>query len=378
MYSHISELPKYLQEKVSARLYQLQETLPEQDDEIQTLFGFLFNDLMSEQEIEEDIDYGIFNALNSEKILCMKDMLEGAVGHFAKYILSEDYYNLFKAYLQIEEHCTVSLACQYVPAGGKRPLLHINAIVSALKNFLALDVSGLNDDDILNHCIQDENEENEESYLPTKIDTVLEWLTTKILSEDQEVISFITKELEDDNLRGIFITPIFKSGNCQLMRSLFESLLEMLDYIDDEDTPEDLVREFFEAHVSISAESMLFLLDRVEDDPELSEILVPQLHRLLCPNGEISTESVNDIFNLTAQCLRDPEFRKQLLDDEDPRKLYIALWAIGFFNADKLWYIANQMLKDENPQYTKAIISYYHNFWAKESLYVLQQRYRLQ
>ena len=94
MYSHISELPKYLQEKVSARLYQLQETLPEQDDEIQTLFGFLFNDLMSEQEIEEDIDYGIFNALNSEKILCMKDMLEGAVGHFAKYILSEDYYNL--------------------------------------------------------------------------------------------------------------------------------------------------------------------------------------------------------------------------------------------------------------------------------------------
>ncbi len=123
---------------------------------------------------------------------------------------------------------------------------------------------------------------------------------------------------------------------------------------------------------------MLFLLDRVEDDPELSEILVPQLHRLLCPNGEISTESVNDIFNLTAQCLRDPEFRKQLLDDEDPRKLYIALWAIVFFNADKLWYIANQMLKDENPQYTKAIMSYYHNFWAKESLYVLQQRYGLQ
>ena len=378
MYSHISELPKYLQEKVSARLYQVQETLPEQDDEIQTLFGFLFNDLMSEQEIEEDIDYGIFNALNSEKILCMKDLLDGTVGHFAKYILSEDYYNLFKAYLQIEEHCTVSLACQYVPAGGKRPLLHINAIVSALKNFLALDVSGLNDDDILNHCIQDEDEENEESYLPSKIDTVLEWLTTKIITEDQKVISFITKELEDDNLRYIFITPIFKSGNCQLMDSLIESLLEILDYIDDEDTPEDIVREFFEAHVSISQESMLFLLDTVKYYQELNEILAPQLHRLLCPNGEIPTESVNDIFNLTAQCLRDPEFRKQLLDDEDPRKLYIALWAIGFFNADELWGIANKMLKAKHPQYPKAIMSYYHNFWAKESLYVLQQRYRLQ
>lgn len=104
----------------------------------------------------------------------MKDLQDGTVEHFAKYILSEDYYNLFKAYLQIEEHCTVSLACQYVPAGGKRPLLHINAIVSALKNFFVLDISGLNDDDILNHCIQDEDEENEESYFPSKIDIVLE------------------------------------------------------------------------------------------------------------------------------------------------------------------------------------------------------------
>ena len=90
MYSHIVELPKKLQGKVSNRLCDLHKKMDEQDEDVQTLFKGFEKELMSGESVEAEFLEILFPYLDSEGVLKMEDMMEGPIGRFARYILSTD------------------------------------------------------------------------------------------------------------------------------------------------------------------------------------------------------------------------------------------------------------------------------------------------
>lgn len=374
MYSHIVELPKKLQGKVSNRLCDLHKKMDEQDEDVQTLFKGFEKELMSGEDVEAEFLEILFPYLDSEGVLKMEDMMEGPIGRFARYILSTDYYKLFQEHLQIEERCALSMYCTCVPAGGKRPLLHMNAIDWAIKNFFALDALGWDDEELLYSCVIEESEDGEEWYLPETTDIIKEWLTIKLVSGDQKVVDFIATELDIQDYSGVscllYVTPIFKSANHRLLKSLVNLFLYQEDYFD------NFVTHVFENHLGIVPESMLFLLDSIQKDEKLKEIIEPLLYSMLFPKKDMGLEEGlhGEILNLAADCLRNPELRLQLLGDNAPHKVYVALWTIGFYNTDHAWDVANKLIKDGRSFSKEVVLSFYQNHWAELSLEVITQR----
>lgn len=374
MYSHIVELPEELQEKVGNRLCDLHKRIDEQDEDVQSLFNGFEKELMSEEDLEEDFLYVLFSYLDSEKILRMADMMAGPVGRFARFILSDSYFKQFQDFLQIEEHCAVSLNGTCVPAGGKRPLLHVNAIDWAIKDFFALDALGWDDEQLMYSCIIEDSGDGEEWYLPDTIDIILEWLTIKIVSGDQKIIDFLAAELDEEDYSDVscqlFITPILKSANPQLLLSTVNLFLHQDDYF------ESFVSQVFEHQLGIVPESMLFFIDSMKDNEKLKEIMAPSLYGMLFPKTDMGLEEDSDgeILSLAADCLRSPELRQQFLANNHPHQVYVALWAIGFYNTDDAWDVANELIKDERSLSKEVVLSYYQNHWAELSLEVITQR----
>ena len=374
MYSHIVELPEELQERVSNRLCDLRKGLDEQDEDVQSLFKGFEEELMEDEDLGEEFLDVFFPYLNSDKILRMADMMAGPVGRFARYILSASYYELFLKFLQTEEQCAFSAYGTCVPAGGKRPLLHMNVIDWAIKDFFALDALGWDDEQLMWSCIIEESEDGEEWYMPDTSDIISEWLTVKLVSGNQKMIDFMLAELDEEDYSDvscqIFITPILKSANLQLLQSTVNLFLHQEDYY------ETFVSQVFELQLGIAPESMMFLIDSMKENEKQKEIMAPLLYNMLFPKIELKSEEdlKDEILYLAADCLRNPELRQQLLADSHPQTVYVALWAIGFYNTDEAWVVANQLIKDGRSLSKEVVLSYYQNHWAKESLEVITQR----
>ena len=121
---------------------------------------------------------------------------------------------------------------------------------------------------------------------------------------------------------------------------------------------------------------MLFLLDSIQKDEKLKEIIEPLLYSMLFPKKDMGLEEGlhGEILNLAADCLRNPELRLQLLGDNAPHKVYVALWTIGFYNTDHAWDVANKLIKDGRSFSKEVVLSFYQNHWAELSLEVITQR----
>ena len=375
MYSHIVELPIDLQEMMKNRLLELQTTLNEQDDDIRALFQVFQRELMSEEDTEEEFMDVLFPFLSPENNHNMQEMMAGSVGRFVRYIISADYYKLFEDFLQIEARSALFLSCKTVPVGGERPLLHINAIDMAIKDFFALDVSGMSDKAILWSGLIEEGEDSEVWFLPDTVNLIKkEWLTVKLASGNQQVIDFMAEELDlvayDDVCCSVFITSIFKSANQRLLESVVNLFLHLEE---DYGTPID---DIFERLIGITSESMLFLLESIQENHALKEIMAPILIRMLFPKEDLGIEDdMHDgLLCLAADCLRSPALRQQLLTNKDPHKIYVALWAIGFLDADEGWNVANELIKDGNDQSKKVVLTYYQNHYSQNALEVIKQR----
>lgn len=378
MYSHIVELPEELQEKVSNRLCDLHKRIDEQDEDVQSLFKGFEEELMEDEDLGEGFLDVLYPYLDSDKILRMADMMAGPVGRFARFILSASYYELFLKFLQIEEQCTFYVYGTCVPAGGKRPLLHMNVIDWAIKDFFALDALGWDDEhlmwSLMWSCIIEDSGDGEEWYMPDTSDIISEWLTIKLVSGNQKMIDFMLTELDEEDYSDvfcqIFITPILKSANLQLLQSTVNLFLHQEDFF------ESFVSQVFEHQLGIAPESMMFLIDSMKENEKLNEIIAPLLYNMLFPKIELETEEEahDEILHWAADCLRNPELRQQLLADSHPQMVYVALWAIGFYNTDEAWVVANQLIKDGRFLSKEVVLSYYQNHWAKESLEEITRR----
>ncbi|MBP1539663.1 MAG: hypothetical protein ILA29_04840 [Prevotella sp.] len=375
MYSHIVELPEGLQEKTRNRIIDLNATLNRQDEDVQALFNAFQKELLSDEDTEEEFIDVLFPYVDSEKILEMKDMMAGPVGRFVRYVLSEDYYKLFEKYLQIEKGCAVSCCSETVPVGGKRPLLHINVIDWAIKDFFALDASGLDDEEILMSCCTIEESEDGEYWQIQDIAYITtEWLTVKLVSRDQTIIDFVSDELDKKDYSDlscqIFITPILKSANFQLLNSIIAVFIHQEEYA------ELFVGQVLSLHVGINPKSMMLLIDSMNEDEKLKEIMGPSLFEMLFPKEDMGIEEDPDgeLLKMAADCLFNSKLRNQMLSDNNPHKVYVALWATGFYDADEAWNVANELIKDGRPLSKEVVLTYYKNHWAKKSLEVITQR----
>lgn len=261
-----------------------------------------------------------------------------------------------------------------VPVGGKRPLLHVNAIDWAIKDLFALDALGWDDEELMWSCIIEDSGDGEEWYMPDTSDIISEWLTVKLVSGNQKIIDFMLTELDLEDYSDvscqIFITPILKSANLQSLQSTVNLFLHQEDYF------EPFVSQVFELQLGIAPESMIFLIDSMKENEKLKEIMTPLLYNMLFPKIELESEeeSHDEILHLAADCLRNPELRQQLLADNHSQMVYVALWAIGFYNTDEAWVVDNQLIKDGRFLSKEVVLSYYQNHWAKESLEEITRR----
>ena len=110
---------------------------------------------------------------------------------------------------------------------------------------------GWDDEQLMWSCVVEESEDGEEWYMPDTSDILSEWLTVELVSGNQKMIDFMLAELDEEDYSDvscqIFITPILKSANLQLLQSTVNLFLHQEDYF------ESFVRTFLMASAEISA-----------------------------------------------------------------------------------------------------------------------------
>lgn len=375
MYLRITDLADSLQEIVGNRLCGLQAEVAGQDEEVQALFRAFQRELMSSEDSEEDFLVLLYRFLNPESVRCMEDMMAGAVGRFVRFVLTDEYFKLFNQFLQVEQRCAFYVQYNYVPYGGRRPMLHLNAIEYAIKDFFVLEATGWDEERLLFSCVVEDCQlDDDEVLLPDTFNVISEWLTVKLASGDRAIADFMLEELDEEDYSDVsaqlFVTSVLKSGNLRLLKTIVNLMLHQDDYL------ETLVSDVFKQGMGIAPESMLFLLDMIRESRELRDILELQLYRMLFPKRDmgLNEESYADILSLAAECLRSGELRQQMLADPDPHKVYVALWAIGFYDSDECWNAANELIGDGRPLSKDVVLAYYQNHLSKQGLEVITQR----
>lgn len=375
MKSRIAELSEEFREDVSRRLVDLKQHVGRQDAAVRQLFAAFEKEMLADaDDTEEPLLAALYLDLADSAVSRMDDMMSGPIGRFVRYIYSDHYYEMFRAFLQREELCALSVYGMVVPSGGRRPLLHVDDIAWAITDFFVLDALGWDDGRMLLSCEIEESEDEEQWILPATADIIEEWLTVKLASGDPSVTAFIADALDEqyfsDVVCRLYFSSILKSGHPTLLQLAVNLLLHQEDYYD------TLAEDVFNSYTGMSPESMLFLLDRANEDRALKDIIGPMLLRILFPKGDIGLGHVSDdeLLVMAADCLRYPDLRQQWLTADVPDQVYLALWATGFYDADVAWDAANQLIKSGRLPDTDVVLTYYQCHWAKQSYEVISER----
>lgn len=350
-------------EIVSLYLYSLNERKSILKPEVSEIFDVMYADFLSDEDLEYSFINILFSTIAKSGNISVSDLLKTPIGELAKFVLGNDYYEIFKIYLTIEERISTSCVLEIgVALRCKRALPHVSNIERAFKNLLILKASEWDDEEIL-RISYDSDEKDECGLFNANFE---EWLTVKLAMNDEATIEFIANRLISavmDDMNLSYLNVSNKSGNSRLL-SLEKTILL---YCDDDEIKELILRSIDRG----TKESFLYMLNEVRKDNSLGEMLLRNIGiNPFIPNSK----QIDTIFQIAEICLKDKDKRVQMLDSSDALETYIAIWATGYENLDELWDVSNQYVKCENRNKIQASLLFYEKTWLVQAKHVLAMR----
>ncbi len=269
--------------------------------------------------------------VRSEQIGSVADLCDGLLGTVLRELLGEEYARLFKIYLGLRARCP------YTTGPGRRsqrnvnPLLHLDIVKTAIREFAYIRATGFSIKEILNNGrTQEERLALEKEYVTLAGSS---WMAALIADGDMVVRDFLTDAMMSENnvnrLTYTMLRAIAYSGDSGLLETEGKLLLAAR-------LQEGLRQSIVETMDEGVPESFIYLFKVIVDNGLIRFSSIKRGIAVTLGVGmDDPAERITDKYVRLIDCfISNPSDAFDSLDTEDAQKLYVALWSIGFYNTE--------------------------------------------
>lgn len=282
----------------------------------------------------------IINIIKEEEIRSVANLFDGKLNKLLRYLLGDEYAQLFHTYLKIEVHCPYTHGYARRSQRAANPYLHFIHVIDALAEFLKLRATGFTEQAILNGGTTPEEIEAYKDCMDCHC-----WMAAQITEGNQTVINHLNNVLTSENnanrLNRGHLQAIAMSGHLPLLELEGKLLLAAK-------LQEGLRQAIVETMDEGSPESYLYLLSVIYDNGLQRFASVKRGIAVCTGIGEQdSSERVtNKYVELILYFLNNQDQARKALQSKDTVELYLALWSIGFYNANDIQTLAPEIIKN--------------------------------
>lgn len=136
----------------------------------------------------------IIHIIQEEKIKSVANLFDGKLNKVLRYLLGDEYANLFHTYLKLKARCPYTHGYSRRSQRSANPLLHFSHIIDALTEFLKLRATGFSEQAILNGGNTPEEIETYKDAMNCQ-----NWMAAQIAEGNQTVIEHLNNVLTSEN-----------------------------------------------------------------------------------------------------------------------------------------------------------------------------------
>ncbi|MDE6008464.1 MAG: hypothetical protein K2G90_04575, partial [Muribaculaceae bacterium] len=271
-------------------------------------------------------------------------LFEGELQLLTQFLLGEEWSELWKLYMKAEAQTSYTHGYYRRSVRSRRIDLHVSEVVDNLRSFFELKATGFSTADILRggrsqEEIKDLNYEMKRTA----------WLTAMIMAGDKECIDWLIEAMTSENnanrMNYSFFRAIVMSGNKELLELEGKLLLAAR-------LQEGLRQAIVETMDEGTTESYRYLLQVIVDNNLQRFAAVKR--GLAVTTGLDESEAPERItdkyISLVHRYVNDREAALRGVESEDAMEIYLALWALAFFNADDVRQPIERLI-DSAPSY---------------------------
>ena len=137
----------------------------------------------------------IIHIIQEEKIKSVANLFDGKLNKVLRYLLGDEYANLFHTYLKLKARCPYTHGYSRRSQRSANPLLHFSHIIDALTEFLKLRATGFSEQAILNGGNTPEEIETYKDAMNCQ-----NWMAAQIAEGNQTVIEYLNNVLTSENI----------------------------------------------------------------------------------------------------------------------------------------------------------------------------------
>ena len=135
----------------------------------------------------------IIHIIQEEKIKSVANLFDGKLNKVLRYLLGDEYANLFHTYLKLKARCPYTHGYSRRSQRSANPLLHFSHIIDALTEFLKLRATGFSEQAILNGGNTPEEIETYKDAMNCQ-----NWMAAQIAEGNQTVIEYLNNVLTSE------------------------------------------------------------------------------------------------------------------------------------------------------------------------------------
>lgn len=323
-----------------AYLVKLLEHKKKLHTENENFFSLLMNyfDSAVWMDFVEELKPYLLKLIKEKKLTRMCQIFEEQREEVLVYILGEKYASLYKIYLEHIMEYPYRQGPFYRPMRSNHLSFYLEDAMNILRDFLALQASGLSDDDLL----AQPRDESERRFREKAVSSA--WWAAKILAKDTKVIQYLKSAISDENraseLTDEHFRAIVMGNNRELLE--MEAKLLLLPQL-----PDDIRKHIVGTMVQGRIDFFLHLYKLIRRN---NLIRFPSVKKAIIIwtgldkrglNVEITDIMVNHIDTLLGKT----NVRISALLDSEGIGLYLALWATGFYGVEKLGVFGESILR---------------------------------
>ena len=299
-------------------------------DDIRRLIHVFMNYIDASADKDRDFESALREYVRSKGIKHVSELFEGELRVLPLFLLGREWIELWTAYMVSEARSPYTEGYSRRSVRSQRAELHIRNISKALKEFLILRATGFSALDILH----DGRTESEIKELGTALQKT-EWLTAMIMTGDKVCIDYLTDAMTSENnanrMTFEYFRAIVKSGDRDLLdlegRLLLAARLQ-----------EGLRQSIVETMDEGLPESYITLLRVIHANGLQRYASVKRGLAVTTGLGETEApERITDKYiDIALRYVENQEEARKAIDGNDAMALYLALWALAFYDIDAI------------------------------------------
>lgn len=314
-----------------AYLVKLLEHKKKLHTENQNFFSLLMNyfDNSVWTDFVEELKPYLLKLIKEKKLTRMCQIFEGEREEVLVYILGEKYASLYNTYLRHIMEYPYRQRYAYHPIRSNHLSFYLEDAMNILRDFLALQASGLSDDDLL----AQPRDESEQRFKEKAFSSA--WWAAKILAKDTQVIQYLKSAISDERRAAALTDEHFRAIAMGNNRELLEMEAKLLLL---PQLPDDIRKRMLGTMVQGRVDFFLHLYKVIRRN---NLIRFPSVKKAITiwiglDKRGLNVEITDILVNHLDTLLEKTNVRVSAILGSEGIGLYLALWATGFYGVEKL------------------------------------------